>query len=273
MNKCILYFLILLANAVGISYSMESPRIDSKSFKKYVHEILENTAIGGISGAITVGIVQPMISLKNYAQTDTKVPLNPRLWYRGVYGLAASYTPSVILQTITHGFLSDFISPLYASVYAGAISAAVVCPAEGIMIQQQKMSRSFWDAASGIYAHYGIKGLYRGLIPTAAREGAFTAGYLGVVPALKEKLKDLGLYDWQAQIGAGITAGTTASVISHPFDTYKTRLQANYSYKESLLKGLVQADAFKGLGWRTALIATATTVMPYLQEKLKNVKT
>jgi hypothetical protein len=36
------------------------------------------------------------------------------------------------------------------------------------------------------------------------------------------------------------------------------------------IKAIFQKTAFAGFGWRVALIVTATTVMPFVQEKLNS---
>lgn len=135
-------------------------------------------------------------------------------------------------------------------------------------VKRKNTPASFWQTAKHLYSNHGIQGFYRALIPTAIREGAFTAAYLGAAPMLKEKMQSFGVYEWVAQMVSGAVAGTAAAGISHPFDTYKTQKQGDFSMKTGMTKAIFQKTAFAGLGWRVAMVTTATTVMPFVQEKL-----
>ena len=54
-----------------------------------------------------------------------------------------------------------------AATGAGAASSLVGCPAELLMIQQQKDGRPLMQEAQRIVAKYGPTGLYRGLVHIA----------------------------------------------------------------------------------------------------------
>lgn len=63
----------------------------------------------------------------------------------------------------------------------------------------------------------------------ASRDGLYTAGYLGVCPALQEQLQKLTVFEKAPPavtfVIAGITAGISAAIVTHPADTIKTRMQ------------------------------------------------
>ncbi len=136
------------------------------------------------------------------------------------------------------------------------------------MIQQQKTGKSYLETARRIYSANGALGFYRAFIPTAIREGAFTAAYLGATPIMKKKMHSFGINEYVAQVIAGTVAGTLAAVISHPFDTFKTQKQRDFSMKTPMIKSIFQKTAFAGLGWRIPIVATATTMIPFVTEKL-----
>ena len=73
--------------------------------------------------------------------------------------------------------------------------------------------------------------------PTFIREGLYTGGYLGVTPVLLEVLKGhSALEGYPAStplIIAGVTGGLLAVTSTQPFDTIKTRMQANVAPKET----------------------------------------
>ena len=66
--------------------------------------------------------------------------------------------------------------------------------------------------------------------PTAIRESAVTGAYLGLCPVLKEFLdRQPALHNappGSSLVLAGISAGLFAALITQPFDTAKTRMQA-----------------------------------------------
>ncbi|MCH9627841.1 MAG: hypothetical protein S4CHLAM2_14870 [Chlamydiales bacterium] len=137
------------------------------------------------------------------------------------------------------------------------------------MIQQQIHGKSLWETAQRMYRRHGVRAYYNAAAPTAIREGAFTAAYLGGAPWMKERLESYGINPWIAQVAVGITAGTAAAVISHPADTLKTQRQANLSGKVPI-RAVFQKEAFAGMGWRIAMIATATTVIPFVRQKVNS---
>jgi hypothetical protein len=233
----------------------------------------QDVLVGGISGITTISIIQWMMYFKVVQQakgaTESKFVWNPRVWYRGFGSIAGSFVPTVAVQTAANGiFVSLLPHPILAAGAAGMVSAIIVCPAEGIMIQQQKTDKNFWATALAIQKHQGFMGIYRAFIPTAMREGTFTASYLGLVPLLKEKFKKEGMNEGLAHISAGTISGIFSAVISHPIDVYKTQKQWDLAIKNFRLKALLQAGLFAGLGWRTAIIVTASTAIPFIQEKL-----
>lgn len=60
------------------------------------------------------------------------------------------------------------------------------------------------------------------------RESVYTCGYLGIFPFLNEKLsQNDSLPSGAPFMIAGVTAGLTAAILTHPSDTIKTRMQAN----------------------------------------------
>lgn len=226
--------------------------------KKKPTDFWQNVFVGSISGMSAVSMIQPMIYFKNVKQSKvaqegksvTQVKgfeKNPRIWYRGVGGFAASFAPTIAIQTAANGIFSNVWGPFFAASAAGITSAIVVCPAEGIMIQQQNTGKGFWQTAKHVYSAYGVQGFYRAFVPTAIREGAFTAAYLGAAPIMKEKMHSFGVNEWVAQVIAGTVAGTVAAGISHPFDTFKTQKQGDFSMKMSMIQAIFQKQHLRDL--------------------------
>ncbi len=261
-----------MSKSIGSSSGAVRQYSPSEEVKKK-KSILQNIGVGSLSGISAVSMIQPLIYFKNMKQLGSHVKRNPRVWYRGVGGFAASFAPTIALQTAVKGIFSNIwdLGPVVAALAGGAFSALVVCPAEGIMIQQQKTGVGFFKTAEYVYTDYGIRGFYRALLPTAAREATFAAAYLGVTPIVKRKLESLGMHAWIAQILAGAGVGIAAAGISHPFDTVKTQQQGDLSMKMATVEALCKKGVFAGFAWRAAMLTTATTVIPFVQEKLDKI--
>lgn len=68
--------------------------------------------------------------------------------------------------------------------------------------------------------------------PAVVREAIFTGAYLGVIPLMRENL----MQKWPetfaerpvtSNVVASVGAGLGAAILTHPFDTVKTKMQAN----------------------------------------------
>lgn len=246
----------------------------------------QNVFIGSFSAVSAVPIIQPMIYFKNVSQAKAQAKTaqeskaisqlsqvksfkkDPRIWYKGVGVFSANFIPTTAIQTAANGIFSNVCSPLVAATAAGITSAITVCPAEGIMTQQQITHNNFLKTAKNIYSIFGFKGFYRAFVPTAIREGFFTAGYLGGAPIMKKKIESFGINEYVSQIIAGTVAGTIAAAISQPFDTFKTQKQADFSMKIPMIKAIFQKGAFTGFNWRVPIVVAATTMIPFVQKKL-----
>jgi hypothetical protein len=115
---------------------------------------------------------------------------------------------------------------MVASGFLGGVISGVVCaPMERVMIQQQRSGGSLFATPAHILRQTGTAGLFRGLWTSCAREGIFTAGYLGVGPALKRYFVREGHEESHAKIASAVIAGVASATISHPIDTIKTCMQ------------------------------------------------
>lgn len=235
--------------------------------KEANNNFINNVWKGSAGGICAVGFIQPLIYFKNLNQIKAnssnsnglKNSFSLRVLYRGCGGFAASFIPTTALQTSTKGFLQNCgLDPFVSSVGAGVASSLVVCPAEGIMIQQQKTGENFLKTAIFVWNNYGVRGFFRGLAPTAVREGAFTAAYLTGVLKMKEILEKAGLPQVPAQLLAGASVGTAAAVTSQPFDTLKTLRQNDLVNSIKMGQVIFDRAAFSGLPYRIGMVTVAT---------------
>lgn len=84
-----------------------------------------------------------------------------------------------------------------------------------------------------IYSVSGFRGFFQGFTATALRDAPYAGLYLALYEASKTNLSALsqsvnggvGTGNWMVVSGSGLIAGTLATLLTHPFDIIKTRLQ------------------------------------------------
>lgn len=144
----------------------------------------------------------------------------------------------------------------------GAISGIACAPMELVLIQQQRFGGSLISTPGRVATSFGSASLFRGLAMSCGREGIFTAGYLGIGPAMTAYLThDHGISPVTAKVAGAITGGILAGTVSHPMDTIKSCQQGDLEQKtytsvtqtaRTLLADGGVARFFRGWGWRTS---------------------
>jgi len=128
------------------------------------------------------------------------------------------------------------LSKVLAGVSSGSISAAICSPTDLIKVRMQagrlrgencKRYRGIIHAAKSIVQEEGVRGLYRGVGPTAARAGVVAAAELGSYDEIKALFRRAG-----SENGTGLhlktatLAGLCATAASSPFDVVKSRVMS-----------------------------------------------
>lgn len=89
--------------------------------------------------------------------------------------------------------------------------------------------RTLLSSMREIRAQSGFRGFFQGFTATALRDAPYAGLYLALYEASKTNLsalsQGLGTGNWMVVSGSGLLAGTLATVITHPFDIIKTRMQ------------------------------------------------
>ena len=118
---------------------------------------------------------------------------------------------------------------LVTSLSGGAVAAVAASPCELVMIQQQLHGGSLAGTLRRVCSRgLGSQGLFRGLLPTMARDGLYVSGLLGVTPVVQGYLvRRQGLSSSKASFVASITGGVLCSLGSHPVDIVKTCMQGD----------------------------------------------
>lgn len=244
--------------------------------------VFEILVIGVSSGTIEVTILQPTLYLKNATQQGLPFTLDPRKLYRG---LAMSVTNMAILtglqfpltgiiqKAITGGVnrrLTD-AETIGSGFMGGAISGLACAPMELVMINQQRYGGSLFGTAAKIASENGVATLWRGLWMSCAREGLFTAGYLGLGPVFGRALQErAGWGETTSKMGGAVGGGVIAASLSHPMDTIKTCMQGDVTQQNfkgvshtfsKLYKESGPRRFFSGWSWRTGRMICALFLM------------
>lgn len=253
-------------------------------------------AIGGAAGVIEVLLQQPSVAWKNAIQDGRPLPWNPRMLYRGVAINAATIAPINGLQFGVNRYLEEIFADngqlsdsgrTGTATAAGAVSGLVTCPGELLMIQQQKTGTSLSFASQQILEQHGVAGYFRGMVPTVIREAIFTGAYLGVIPVLKEHMvaSRPDLFEKRphyANVIASVAAGVASTFVTQPFDTIKTRMQANldvpaYRTMSRTAASMMQEGGlrtiFSGLLPRTQRVTCAVFILNESKDHLSNLYT
>ena len=254
---------------------------------------LENTIVGILVGIFEVSVMQPTLYLKNASQQGLPYTLDPRKLYRGlamsITNMSGEYVfdntlyflicPSCCLCPVLTGLqfpLTGIVTtaitgnkrrPLSATeqisagFVGGALSGIACAPMELVLIQQQRFGGSIVSTPGRIISSFGTTGLFRGLAVSCGREGVFTAGYLGIGPALTSHLvHDQDMSPVSAKVWGALVGGVIAGTLSHPMDTIKSCQQGDLEQKvyttvtqtaRTLLGDGGVRRLFRGWGFRT----------------------
>ena len=82
---------------------------------------------------------------------------------------------------------------------------------------------STWAAGKQIYAEGGVRGLYRGTVPTVQRAAILTATQLGLYDHVKHFILGLGWLEegYPLHFSSGVVAGFGVAVTTSPVDTLR----------------------------------------------------
>lgn len=136
---------------------------------------LEHTVIGGIAGFTEVCVMQPTIAIKNALQQGRPIPMSPSVLYRGLAINSAATFPITAVQFGVNraleklhqtqtGFNPGSLATMGIAMTAGATSGFIGCPAELLMIQQQKTGLSLAGQFKELVRTFGMSKIYKGLV-------------------------------------------------------------------------------------------------------------
>ncbi|TFK34034.1 carnitine/acyl carnitine carrier [Crucibulum laeve] len=158
----------------------------------------------------------------------------------------ASYRFFMKVQLASADSIPTLTQIALAGAGSGIVSSIVTTPTELIKIRQQSMltPTNARKVALQIIKESGMRGLYRGITPTALRDigyGAYFSAYEATCryfsPAVTSSADNLSLtsqvqadanrLSWPVMLLAGGVAGIAGWIATFPFDVVKTRVQGS----------------------------------------------
>ncbi|KAJ2611923.1 hypothetical protein H4S08_002931 [Coemansia sp. RSA 1365] len=250
----------------------------SKQKDRATHSLVAGTIAGAVEGAITypTELVKTKMQLQGSQQYIAqgghtyKGPIDcasTTFKTQGVGGLYRGLTPMLLgnaakagVRFLTYDSVKEKLRDvdgklsmprmMLAGLCAGVIEGAtVVAPSETIktrLIHDQCMPqpkyRGMVDCVQTAIRSEGISGIYRGVVPVMARQGANSCVRFAAYDTLKQLLvthttTDAKNIPFAYSFGLGMAAGTITVYATMPFDVVKTRMQspsAKLEYKNSL---------------------------------------
>jgi hypothetical protein len=270
-----------------------SEGIDTKSL------FVTNIVSGSFAGTAEAFCNQPTIVIKNIlqqAKSGEKKPNivamirnNPKILSTGLWTNILAQGPATAVQVWVDGALKeyfsehDFFTAVQRNIVTGIASGASCNATELIIINQLNINqenvkqglpkKSAVSVIKQLYQKHGKAVFVRGIGPKMIRDAGFCLGFLTLYGQTKEALDFLPAF--AATIGASALVGIPTSLITHPFDTISTRLQADPGKKQyrtaadvflSLLKNGQIKDLSNGCKWRAFRVFTAIPIMTFVKD-------
>jgi len=223
---------------------------------------MKDMVAGGLAGCLEVTVMYPTEYVKTQLQLQTK---GNKLYtgmldcglktvkqhgvgglYRGLTSLLIGTAPKASLRFTAFSQISKLLQDekgktsafgtWFAGAMAGLIEATlVVTPVETmktkLIADQNRATQKYRGLIHGITVvvkEEGIAGVYRGLLPTIAKQMGNQSIRFSVYSQLKALLNGgdpkVEVAGWK-MMGAGFTAGAVSVFLTMPFDVVKTRMQ------------------------------------------------
>ncbi|NNM43576.1 MAG: hypothetical protein HKM07_04470 [Chlamydiae bacterium] len=204
-------------------------------------------------------------NLKEMARVFAHFAKNPVRLFAGIGPMTVSAFPTNAVAYFVDAAAKKYLSgeearelskaeKVACAAFGGGVSGLVAGPAELLFVRMGNNKLGSVATATEVFATYGAKGFFRGVFPTIFREKGFAVAYLGFGS------------DYP------VLATFIGALVTQPADTWKTRVQGDFSLRVTLLE-FVKSQPMKGffprLGAYGAFMATAPQVKKYLEETFK----
>eukprot|EP01138_Halocafeteria_seosinensis_P002130 gb/GECG01002180.1/.p1 GENE.gb/GECG01002180.1/~~gb/GECG01002180.1/.p1 ORF type:complete len:470 (+),score=33.69 gb/GECG01002180.1/:1-1410(+) len=248
-----------------IRKSLTSPRPKALSALKTLQSVVRKEGIRSLWSGLSPSLVMAVPSTTLYFTAYDELKLT--------------------MEGYTQGSHLEQYIPLIAGSTARTAAAAVTSPLELVRTQMQsrKLDRGIIQSFQHEIGSNGYMSLWRGLVPTLYRDVPFSGLYWFSYEKIKRHLrtpllppKDNTTFfdEWKLAFLSGSLAGSSAAIVTTPFDVVKTRRQAVLTDKPlskassstiALLQQIVKKEGisalFSGLLPRLLKVSPACAIM------------
>jgi len=250
--------------------------------KKYQLSNIENYAIGAITGLAEVALTNPFSIITINRQQKMPIPWSLSGLYSGAFANALGFMPITSIQVGSYNFIQakifnnhpTYIQQASAAFSAGVLSSFISCPVEMVMTLQNNHKAKLAYVIKSQLQAMGISGFFVGQLATSLREGVFSFCFLQAPKLIKPKLAPYFHDDTMATIMAGVCSGIGATLITHPFDTIKTKQQSatgiNLGFFKTA-KSMTLHSAYHGVLARSGNVILSITFMNWMKDKLEEI--
>jgi solute carrier family 25, member 39/40 len=237
------------------------------SISRAARSVMRHDGVMGFWRGSTAGLLQTVPNAVAYMVVYEKLKLDfARRNTMESVGLPGSFAPGI------------------AASLARTVAISITSPIELIRtLKLSGMKGGLVDIGTHIFRSEGMKGLYRGWLPTVWRDVPYSAVYWVTYERLRWPLKDTieevvpGISDTNSSVVgnfvAGAIGGVLATFVTHPFDVLKTRRQIDAKAETSTLSGMLRIEGLRsltrGLALRLATVIPGGAIMVTVYEFVK----
>jgi len=189
----------------------------------------------GISSSILSTVATNGLLHWHYCKVTDKTFFFRDMW-RGFSPNCMSYLGSLGTAYVAKGLLERHFNPLKQNqnthiqiiqgIGAGSISSIGACPGERLATLDNKLGRGWVAALNSTLKQEGVKGLYRGFVPTVARDAISIGCVLSAGPLCYERvMKSAHCNEWLAVLISSVAIGTGSSLVTQPFQVIRINMQ------------------------------------------------
>lgn len=233
-------------------------------------------AAGGLANAVTSAMLNPLDVAKTQMQT-LRTGLSLRTTLHSLYrqgGVAGVFAPGLLASAIREMIYSGAKAGLYvplrnyfleafggespaavkvlAALATGTLGSLAANPIDVIKIRLMRDPSAYPSTLGAlplIFRAEGLKGLYRGLLPSTLRGACVSAGELATYDIVKGALKTHAFANVDGvglHVASSLVTGCVAAVVAAPWDLIKARAMSS-TQGESIFTVLVQLKREGGL--------------------------
>ncbi|XP_023209577.1 kidney mitochondrial carrier protein 1-like [Centruroides sculpturatus] len=219
---------------IGIYYSLKHTLVRDP----HEETLLKNVICGIMAGVISSSIANPTDVLKIRMQAQNK-NFNKK-------GMINCFLEMYKNEGIKGLWRSEetLLKNVICGIMAGVISSSIANPTDVLKIRMQAQNKNFnkkgmINCFLEMYKNEGIKGLWRGVGPTAQRAAVVAGVELPVYDITKKNLirADIIGDNMLNHFFSSFVAGLTGAIASTPIDVVRTRLMNQRRVKAAIVNG------------------------------------